>query len=610
MGLSATLSNALSGLRIGQNALDVLSHNVANSGTPGYNKRSISVVDTLGANSVYAREGIIARAFNKSLQQHYTRAVSESGFSSVRADFLDRVQTILGKPGTTGSVDLAFGKFQTALTKLAASPDNFASRADAVQQAQLMAETLNRMSADVQSLRQEIEGKIATAVDDINSMLSSLEKINARVADRGIDPSARATLLDQRDRLVTDISMQLDVRVSYRDDGSVALMTRSGVGILDGRASLLEFESAGALSATSVFSPDPAQNGVGSLSVRSASGLSIDLVKQNVLRAGELAGLVRLRDDDLVEVQAQLDEIASGLALAMSTEVTAGTAASSGAATGFAVDIGAVRNGNAVTFGYLSGGIERTVHVVRVDDASKLPLDYEDANGARVIGLDFSGGAASIALQLQDRFGASLQFSGAGSTLTVLDDGIGSSTDVLSLESRHTVSGTQTGERALSLFVDNNNLDYTGALDGVGQKMGFASRIRVNQAVLNDSKLIVQFQPGGSLGDASRVDRLTANLDGMRFAGGADRSGFRLAGTVSDLINQTINYQGNAASTALDDRDTQALTLDALSERLDAEYGVDVDEEMARLMELQNAYAANARVVAAAQQLIDALLQI
>ena len=46
MGLSVTLSNALSGMRIGQSALDVLSHNVANAGTPGYHRRSISVIDT------------------------------------------------------------------------------------------------------------------------------------------------------------------------------------------------------------------------------------------------------------------------------------------------------------------------------------------------------------------------------------------------------------------------------------------------------------------------------------------------------------------------------------------------------------------------------------
>ena len=43
---------------------------------------------------------------------------------------------------------------------------------------------------------------------------------------------------------------------------------------------------------------------------------------------------------------------------------------------------------------------------------------------------------------------------------------------------------------------------------------------------------------------------------------------------------------------------------------MDAEYGVDIDEEMARLIELQNAYAASARVISIAQELIDALMRI
>jgi flagellar hook-associated protein 1 FlgK len=38
-----------------------------------------------------------------------------------------------------------------------------------------------------------------------------------------------------------------------------------------------------------------------------------------------------------------------------------------------------------------------------------------------------------------------------------------------------------------------------------------------------------------------------------------------------------------------------------------SEYGVNLDEEMARLMELQNAFAANARVVSVIKELLDAL---
>ena len=43
---------------------------------------------------------------------------------------------------------------------------------------------------------------------------------------------------------------------------------------------------------------------------------------------------------------------------------------------------------------------------------------------------------------------------------------------------------------------------------------------------------------------------------------------------------------------------------------MDSEYGVNVDEEMARLIDLQNAYAANARVVSIVNELLQTLMQI
>jgi flagellar hook-associated protein 1 FlgK len=615
MGLSVTLSNALSGMRVGQNALDTLSNNVANAGTPGYHRRSVSVIDSLGVNSTYAREGQLSRAFNQSLQAHYTRSTAESGFTSVQASFLDRVQTLFGKPGTVGSIDSAYNAFESSLAAVATSPDSYANRADLVQKAQTVASTLNRLSSDIQSLRQEIEAKLSNSVDSINNQLQSLEKVNLRLADQGIDATSRATLMDQRDRLVEDLSQQMDLRVNYRGDGTVSLMTRSGVGILDVKASVFSYESAGALSAASRFSPNDAVSGVGKLSIMTPAGLEIDLVKQNVLQSGELAGLIQLRDQQLVQAQDQLDEIAASVAQAMSTNLTQGTQVTAGPSNGYEVDLASVRNGNEFTFKYTQGGAEKTVRVLRVDDTTKLPLDYVDANGARVIGLDFSGGAAGVASQLQNKLGGGLSVTNpSGDTLRIMDDGVAGTTDMLSLSTRTTSSGLQNGTLGFSLFVDTNNADFTNSLDGVGQKLGFASRIGVNASIVADNKLLVQYTGTTPLGDQDRLNQVISNLDDMRFSGGqgsglSDASS-RLGGTVADLISQTLNYQGNVAEAAISNNETQQQTLAALTQRLDSEYGVDVDEEMARLMELQNAFAANARVMSVVQELMDSLMQL
>lgn len=614
MGLSLALSNALSGMRSGHSSLDVLSRNVANAGTPGYHRQSVNVVDANGINSTYARTGQVSRAFNQSLQDHYTRATSQSGFTSVRANFIDRLQTIIGKPGQGGSLDTVFADFQAAMAGLSASPDNYAVRSTAVGAAQSLAQTLNGLSSEVQSLRRETEARIGTTVDSLNHNLATLEKINNQVADHGLSASARSTLMDQRDRIVAEVASVIDLRVEYKNDGTVALMTRTGVGLLDGTASTFEFQPSGPLSATSLFNVDTAQSGVGQLTIRTPSGLRLDAVQQNVVKSGELAGLIELRDRTLVQAQGQLDDVAAALAQSMSTVTTAGTATTSGAAAGFGVDIGAIRNGNDFVLNYTQGGNPKQLRVVRVDDPGKLPLDTTDAQGNRVVGLDFSGGAGSVAAQLQAILGSGLAVSNpAGSQLQILDDGLAGTTDVSGLVAHATVTGTQGAGLALSLFVDAGNADFTNALDGPGQKLGFAARISVNSAVVDDARLMVQFTAGGSLGDDDRADYLLEQLDTMQFAT-FNASGrpmdYRFSGSVGDLINQTINFQGNVAEQALSDDDTQQLTMEAINQQLDSEYGIDVDEEMARLMELQNAYAANARVMSTIQELLNQLMNI
>jgi flagellar hook-associated protein 1 FlgK len=208
-------------------------------------------------------------------------------------------------------------------------------------------------------------------------------------------------------------------------------------------------------------------------------------------------------------------------------------------------------------------------------------------------------------------FGGKIGFAGTGSTLSILDDGAAGTTDILSATVRSTSTGVQDGGLGLSLFVDAGNSDFTNSLDGKGQKLGFASRISVNSAVAADNSLLVKYDADTPLGDTERADYLASQLDGLRFVS-TDRSGprtgnFTLSGNVGDLISQTVNYQGDTIATALANHDTQSQSLDVLGQRMDSEYGVNVDEEMSRLMELQNAYSANARVVSVVQELLQAL---
>lgn len=615
MGLSLSLSNALAGMRSNQAGLDVVSRNVSNAGTPGYHRQSLNILGTGGITSSSVRTMGVERAFEASLQKQYNNSITSTSFASVRADFLTRMETFFGAPGDESSLDTRYSGFQNSLMALTASPDDYATRAQVMSSAADLAQTLNRLSGSVQDLRRETEERISGTVSQLNSALSSLADINAKMADNSVPAASKSGLFDERDRLVADIAEIIDVQADYRDNGTVALMTSSGLGLLDEVPSQFNFESAGNMSASSLFSLDSAESGVGKLTMTTVSGLNLDLVQQGVLQSGSLGALIELRDVTLVDVQSQLDDVAASLALSLSTVEADADAAVDGDAAGFEIDLGTLQAGNSFTLNYSEAGDDKSVRVVRVDDASQLPMDFTDENGVRVLGIDFSTGVGDAATDIQAALGAGLVVSNpSGDTLRILDDGLAATTDVTGLRARTTVTANQGQGLGINLFVDSSGAPFTDSLDAEGQRLGFASRIQINTEILNNNSLLVQYQSGGSLGDASRANYILDRLGSEKFTGDITRSTaqgkFRLSGNVEQMVAQLLNYQGGSVANAKSVADTEAIGLDTLNLRIEDEYGVNIDEEMARLMELQNAYSANARVVSIVQELLNTLMAI
>jgi flagellar hook-associated protein 1 FlgK len=74
-------------------------------------------------------------------------------------------------------------------------------------------------------------------------------------------------------------------------------------------------------------------------------------------------------------------------------------------------------------------------------------------------------------------------------------------------------------------------------------------------------------------------------------------------------MQQFTSQQGAAASTAKQLADGQNVVLNTLQAKFTATSGVNMDEEMAHLLSLQNAYAANARVMSTVNQMYQTLMQ-
>ena len=77
-----------------------------------------------------------------------------------------------------------------------------------------------------------------------------------------------------------------------------------------------------------------------------------------------------------------------------------------------------------------------------------------------------------------------------------------------------------------------------------------------------------------------------------------------------DYLRQMLNQQGQDADSASRLKDGQDVVVNSLQARFNQVSGVNIDQEMANLLNLQNAYAANARVASTVKEMLDTLMQL
>lgn len=166
----------------------------------------------------------------------------------------------------------------------------------------------------------------------------------------------------------------------------------------------------------------------------------------------------------------------------------------------------------------------------------------------------------------------------------------------------------------MPLFTDGNGL-YTGAITAGGQQsVGLAARIRVNSQLVGDPSKLVQYNSTTPSGDATRPNflyqQLTTGKSLYPASTGFGTTATPFSATLLNFSQQIAAAQGQAADTAKQIADGQDVVLSTLQSKFNNQSGVNIDEEMAHLLSLQNAYAANARVMSTVKQMFDALLQV
>jgi len=194
--------------------------------------------------------------------------------------------------------------------------------------------------------------------------------------------------------------------------------------------------------------------------------------------------------------------------------------------------------------------------------------------------------------------------------------------------------------QGLTLFTDGAGTvpDITLPYPGSAQ-IGFAGVISVNATVIGDATLLrdgtntiiglpggptafTPNPPGGPGGFATLLDRVLDHVFGATQAPGLAHASIAATGlgpdgslntplsgitALEDYAAGLVARQSGERAEATDRRGRAAQLGEVLSGRIAERSGVDVDKEVAAMVQLQSAYGVNARVIATVQAMWDAL---
>ncbi|MGO9702591.1 MAG: flagellar hook-associated protein FlgK [Xanthobacteraceae bacterium] len=618
MGLSQALSSALAGVNVTQQGLSVIAGNVANANTPGYIEESINPVEiaTGGNTGASVDTTGINRNLNSLLQGQLWTETSGGSYADTTAQLYQQLQQIYGTPGSSTSFDALYNNFTTALQGLSSNPASYSEQTGVVGAAQALTQNLSSMTTTIQQLRSQSEQGIANDVQTANNMLQQIAQINSQLQGAAAADSSTATLEDQRGQDITQLSQMMNVRVVQNPNNQISVFTGTGLQLVSGPlASQLNFDNAGTLSATTQYSSNPSQDGVGTITLVSPGGATTDLVADSAFQSGEIGAYLQMRDSILPQAQNQLDEMANQMSQALSNQTTSGAAVSSGAQNGFSVNVGNVLPGNSIQVTYTdAANTQHTITIVSLGQGGTLPLQNSPSNpNNQEIGIDFSGGIGPAVAQLNTALGANLQFSTTGPGVLQVLNNIASPNVVNSLSATATMTSLTSGSAQLPLFLDGNQ-PITGAITGTGsQTTGLAGRIVVNPALAAAPSSLVAYAANTTAGDSTRpnfiLNQMTDAVLTYSPTTGIGSPQAPYSATLADYMSQVASQQSLAANASTNLQQGQDTVVNALQQRFNDQSGVNIDTEMSHLIVLQNAYGANARVMSTVQQMMATLLQ-
>lgn len=220
-----------SGLSAYRRLLETTGSNIVNANTDGYKRRAVSL-DATGASamlptsmSTVSGSGVmvdkVSRASDQFLEQQYYRA--NSGFQKAQtlSTGLQRIEgaifTIEDNLSTAGQ------SFFDRASDLANDPTSKPARFAFIDSGERLVDEFRRIYSNVKAELDAADQALSTSVKLTNALTSQVEAINLELDRRYTNGQPANDILDQRDRLLADLSELVDFTADEAETGAVTL---------------------------------------------------------------------------------------------------------------------------------------------------------------------------------------------------------------------------------------------------------------------------------------------------------------------------------------------------------------------------------------------------
>ena len=271
--------------------LEATGSNIVNANTEGYKRRAISL-QSMGESSMLptstpntSGSGVlidrVVRASDQFLEQQFLRANSSFQKSEMLSNGLQRIESAIFT--MENNLDTVAQAFYDRASDLSNSPNSKPARFAFIDAGQRLADEFNGVHQKVASEISGSEQSIRSVVTLTNTLTAQIADVNSELERRYTNRQQANDLLDQRDRLLSDLSELIDITITPDPSGAVSVYlgeSQTGVPLVDRTARLLGVEKIGD-QLNLVFDPFTTP------------------ISASRLNGGVLSGLLELRDQFL-----------------------------------------------------------------------------------------------------------------------------------------------------------------------------------------------------------------------------------------------------------------------------------------------------------------------